>query len=162
MAQRIIRQNGDEVLRRKAAAVRKITPGIRVLLNDMAETMYAADGVGLAAPQVGISKRLVVIDIRDEQGLLKLVNPEVVAASGKAVAVEGCLSFPGLAGEVERAEAVTVRALDEEGNPVEITADGLLARAFQHEIDHLDGILFVDKVIRFVHEEEAEEEYEND
>ncbi len=162
MAQRIIRKNGDEVLRRKAAAVGKITPGIRVLLDDMAETMYAADRVGLAAPQVGISKRLVVIDVRDEHGLLKLVNPEIVDKNGAVVAVEGCLSFPGLAGEVERAETVTVKALDVEGRPVEIVADGLLARAFQHEIDHLDGILFIDKVIRFVNEEEAEDKDEND
>lgn len=162
MAQRIIRKNGDEVLRRKAATVGKITPGIRVLLDDMAETMYAADGVGLAAPQVGISKRLVVIDVRDEHGLLKLVNPEIVDKNGAVVAVEGCLSFPGLSGEVERAETVTVKALDVEGRPVEIVADGLLARAFQHEIDHLDGILFIDKVIRFVNEEEAEDKDEND
>ncbi|NLZ39373.1 MAG: peptide deformylase [Firmicutes bacterium] len=150
MALRQIRKNGDPVLRQKAHPVKKITPQIIKLLNDMAETMYDANGVGLAAPQIGISKRLIVIDVADEHNLLKLINPEIIASSGKETAIEGCLSFPGIAGEVERAEAVTVRALIPAGDTIELKATGLLARALQHEIDHLDGILFVDRVSRFV------------
>jgi peptide deformylase len=152
MAIRVIRKNGDPVLRELAREVNEITPQIKQLLDDMAETMYDAEGVGLAAPQVGIGKRLLVIDALDEHGLLKLINPVIVSRSGRETAVEGCLSFPGVAGEVERSEDVTVRALDTDGKTVEFCATGLLARAFQHEIDHLDGILFVDRVIRFIEE----------
>lgn len=152
MAIRIIRKKGDPVLREPAKEVQEITPQVKQLLDDMADTMYDAQGVGLAAPQVGISKRLLVIDAMDEHGLIKLINPVIIERSGKETAVEGCLSFPGLAGEVERSESVTVRALDPEGKSVEFCATGLLARAFQHEIDHLDGILFVDRVTRFVEE----------
>lgn len=154
MALRQIRTKGDPVLRQKAQEVREITPTIIKLLNEMAETMYDAPGVGLAAPQVGISKRLVVIDVQDERGLLKLINPKITARSGKETALEGCLSFPGIAGEVERAAAVTVEALDETGQKITFTATGLLARACQHEFDHLDGILFVDRATRFVEQEE--------
>lgn len=150
MAIRAIRKSGDPVLRVKAIAVNDITQQILNLLEDMAQTMYDANGVGLAAPQVGISKRLIVIDAQDEHGLIKVLNPVIVAAEGKETTVEGCLSFPDVAGEVERAAAVKVRGMDTDGKPVEIVASGLLARAFQHEIDHLDGILFVDRVSRFV------------
>lgn len=153
MAIRIIRKSPDQVLREKALEVKDITPQILALLDDMTATMYDAEGVGLAAPQVGISKRIVVIDVQDDFGLLKLINPQIISNSGIETAVEGCLSFPGIAGEVDRAETVTVKALDEAGNPMEICASGLLARAFQHEIDHLDGILFVDRVKRFVTQE---------
>ncbi|HHU29483.1 MAG: peptide deformylase [Bacillota bacterium] len=155
MAIRLIRLQGDQILREKAKRVEKITPQIIALLNDMADTMYDAKGLGLAAPQVGISKRLVVIDAGDEKGLLKLMNPEIIKSSGSVTAIEGCLSIPGVTGEVERAKNVTVRALAPDGNTVEFTAEGLLARACQHEIDHLDGILFVDRVIRFVEQEES-------
>lgn len=150
MAIRIIRTTGDPVLREKAKSVPEITPQIQRLLTDMVETMYDAEGIGLAAPQVGISKRIIVIDVQDETGVLKLINPEIVKREGKDLSVEGCLSFPGVAGEVERDESVTVRAQDIDGNTVEYCATGLLARAFQHEIDHLDGILFVDKVTRLL------------
>ena len=153
MAIRIIRTKEDPVLRQKALEVKEITPQIKKLLEDMAETMYDAQGVGLAAPQVGIAKRIIVIDVQNEVGLLKLINPVVVEQVGSENAVEGCLSFPGMAGEVERCTSVTVRATDPDGNPVELCASGLLARAFQHEIDHLDGVLFVDRVTRFVEEE---------
>lgn len=156
MAIRIIRQKEDPVLRETAKAVREITPQLLALLDDMVETMYDAQGVGLAAPQVGISKRLIVIDVQDENGLLKLINPEITGRNGKETAVEGCLSFPGVAGEVERDETVTVRALDTAGQMVEICASGLLARAFQHEIDHLNGIMFVDRVTRFIEDTEQE------
>lgn len=150
MAIRVIRTKGDPVLREVALAVQEITPQVKKLLDDMVETMYDAEGVGLAAPQVGIGKRIIVIDVLDENGLLKLINPVIMKREGKEAAVEGCLSFPGVAGEVERDVKVTVLAMDVDGNPVEICASGLLARAFQHEIDHLDGILFVDRASRFI------------
>jgi len=152
MALRIIRKAGDQVLREPAREVRKISPGIGALLEDMAETMYSVRGVGLAAPQVGVGKRLIVVDVRDEHGLLKMINPVITGREGRETDVEGCLSFPGIHGEVERDYRITLRALDEEGKEREICASGLLARALQHEIDHLDGVLFVDRVVRFVEE----------
>jgi peptide deformylase len=156
MAIRIIRKTKDPVLRLVSRKVKDISPQLIALLEDMAETMYAAEGVGLAAPQVGINKRIIVIDVQDENGLLKLINPEIISGEDKECSIEGCLSFPGIAGEVEREESVTVRALTPEGKTVEICASGLLSRALQHEIDHLDGILFVDRVIRFVEPDEKE------
>ncbi len=138
----------DPVLKEKASPVEAVDDEIRGLLDDMAETMYAADGVGLAAPQVGVSKRIVVIDTspRDpEQKLLHLVNPEIVKTEGKTSFTEGCLSVPGEAEDVERAERVWVRALGRDGEPFELErVGGLLAIALQHEIDHLDGTVFVD------------------
>lgn len=134
---------GDPVLRQVAKPVKEITPNILKLLNNMADTMYDAEGVGLAAPQIGISKRVIVVDIGE--GLIELINPEIIACEGKEVAVEGCLSVPGKQGDVERWARVKVKGLNRQGEPVEYEAEGLLARAFQHEIDHLDGILYVDK-----------------
>ena len=138
----------DPVLKEIAKPVDAVDDGIRRILDDMAETMYAADGVGLAAPQIGISKRLIVIDVsprEPEQKLIHLVNPEIVLAEGKTVYTEGCLSIPGEAEEVERAAKVWVRALGRDGKPFEIAAENdLLAVALQHEIDHLQGTLFVD------------------
>lgn len=157
MAVRIIRRTGDPVLRETAKEVRNITPGIKSLLEDMAETMYSVQGVGLAAPQVGIGKRLIVVDVRDEHGLLKMINPVITGREGRETDVEGCLSFPGIYGEVERNCRITLRALDEDGNEREICASGLLARALQHEVDHLDGVLFVDRVVRFVEDERERE-----
>lgn len=145
MALRTIRINGDEILRKKCRAVDKITERELTLLDDMLETMYAADGVGLAAPQVGVLKRIVVIDVGE--GPMKLVNPVIVEAEGDVVDYEGCLSVPGEQGNVNRPEKVKVTALNEKGEKIEITGSGLLARAFCHEIDHLDGILFIDKVL---------------
>ena len=133
---------GDPVLRRIAHPVKEVNDNIKKLMNNMAETMYHAKGVGLAAPQVGISKRVIVVDIGE--GLFKLVNPEIVASSGIQDGAEGCLSLPDVVGNVKRSERVTVKALDENGDEVTIEATGYLARAFQHEIDHLNGILFVD------------------
>lgn len=156
MAIRLIRKTKDPVLRLVSREVKDISAQIIALLDDMVETMYDAEGVGLAAPQVGINKRIIVIDVQDENGLLKLINPVIVNREGKECSVEGCLSFPGIAGEVEREESVTVKALTPDGNSVEICASGLLARALQHEIDHLDGILFVDRVIRFIESDEKE------
>lgn len=134
---------GDPVLRRIAHPVKEVNDNIKKLMNNMAETMYHAKGVGLAAPQVGISKRVIVVDIGE--GLFKLVNPEIVASSGIQDGAEGCLSLPDVVGNVKRSERVTVKALDENGDEVTIEATGYLARAFQHEIDHLNGIIFTDK-----------------
>ncbi len=146
-----IRKVGDPVLREKAKPVARITKRHQKLLKDMIETMYAADGIGLAAPQVGVSERLIVVDIGE--GPLALVNPEILAASGSDVDREGCLSIPGVWGYVERFSRVTVQGLDEKGRPRRIEAEGLLARVLQHEIDHLDGILFTDKATGVVAEE---------
>ncbi len=138
----------DPVLKETATPVDAVDDTIRRVLDDMAETMYAADGVGLAAPQIGLSKRLIVIDVsprQPEQKLIHLVNPEIVKVEGKMTYTEGCLSIPGEAEDVERASKVWVRALGRDGKPFEIVAEGdLLAVALQHEFDHLQGTLFVD------------------
>ena len=141
----IMRHPGDDVLKKKSRKVEKINDRTLILLDDMAETMYAANGAGLAAVQVGILRRVVVID--DGTGLLKLINPVIVETSGEQQELEGCLSIPGIYGRVKRPERVLVQAMDEHGQPIELEGSGLLARAFCHEIDHLDGILFIDKVI---------------
>ena len=133
---------GAEVLRKHAAEVKEITPSILKLLDNMADTLYDAKGVGLAAPQVGVSKRVIVIDVGD--GLIEMINPVITAKEGEQVDEEGCLSIPGVSGDVRRAAKVRVQGLDRQGNLHEIEASGLLARAFQHEFDHLEGILFVD------------------
>ncbi|NLP15230.1 MAG: peptide deformylase [Clostridium sp.] len=148
MAIRFIREDGDEVLRKKSREVDVIDDRIKTLLSDMAETMYAASGVGLAAPQVGILKRVVVIDVGE--GLLELINPVIVKQDGEQVDVEGCLSVPGVAGEVKRPAKVLVEALDPKGEKITVEGQGLLAVALCHEIDHLDGVLFTDKVVRFI------------
>lgn len=144
MSIRIIRTGNDPVLRQVSKPVPEVTKAIQKLLDDMAETMYHADGVGLAAVQIGILKRLVVIDVG--QGLIELVNPVILERSGSQRAFEGCLSLPGIRAEVTRAARVKVRALNRHGEPFEIEGTDLLARALQHEIDHLDGILFIDHV----------------
>lgn len=142
MSIRAIVHHPDPVLREKAKEVRSITPNVIKLLDDMAETMYDAQGVGLAAPQVGILKRIFVVDCGD--GLIELINPEIVAKEGEQVGSEGCLSIPNLTGDVRRYEKVTIKALDRHGNEQVYSGEGLLARAFQHELDHLNGILFID------------------
>jgi peptide deformylase len=137
----------DPILTQKAKPVEAVDDATRRLLDDMAETMYAADGVGLAAPQVGELKRLVVIDTsprQEGQRLIHLVNPEIVSKEGVAQWTEGCLSIPGEAEDVERAAKVRVRALDYHGKPFELDCEGLLAIAVQHETDHLEGTMFVD------------------
>lgn len=151
MALRIIRKEGDEVLRKKSRKVEEINERILTLIEDMKETMYAADGVGLAAPQIGILKRIVVIDVGD--GPITLINPEIIKEEGTQVDLEGCLSIPDYNGKVERPFKVTVKALNEKGEEFILEGEELLARAFCHEIDHLDGILFRDRVV----EEESEE-----
>ena len=148
MAIREIREKGDEILYKKCKAVVKFDEKLHILLDDMYETMQSRDGVGLAAPQVGILKRAVVIDVGD--GKIELINPEIVEESGEQTGSEGCLSVPGVFGEVTRPNVVTVKAQDRDGKWVKITGKELLARAFCHEIEHLDGKLFLDRVIRFI------------
>lgn len=149
MALRTIITNNDPVLRKKCRTVEKVDDRIRELLNDMAETMYHnGNGAGLAANQIGILKRLVVIDMGE--GLIQLVNPEITESQGVHEVTEGCLSFPNVWGKVMRPEKVTVKALDENGKEIVLTGEGDLAKCFCHEIDHLDGIVFVDKVIEYL------------
>ncbi len=142
MAVMEITQIGHEVLRQEAEPVQKVTKKTQALVRDMIETMYAAEGVGLAAPQVGISQRIIVLDVGD--GPIAMINPEITAQEGTEIDVEGCLSIPGRHGYVKRWIQVTVQYLDEKGKPHRVVADGLLARAIQHELDHLNGVLFVD------------------
>lgn len=146
MALRSIRKIGDELLRKKSKKIEKIDDRIQVLLDDMLETMYESNGVGLAAPQVGILKRVVVIDIGE--GPVFLINPEIIKTEGSYIDEEGCLSVPGEQGEVERPYKVTVKALDRNGKEIVVEGEELMARALCHEIDHLDGILYVDKIIK--------------
>lgn len=148
MALREIRKIGDDVLRKKSRKVEVFDKKLKVLIEDMVDTMYDAEGVGLAAPQVGILKQVVVIDIDDENGVYVLINPEIIAREGSQTGDEGCLSVPGVFEEVKRPNKVTVRAQDEEGNTFELVGEEFLARAICHELDHLDGTLFVDKVVR--------------
>jgi len=139
----IMNYKTDDILRKKSRTVEKIDSRIIMLLNDMAETMYKANGAGLAAVQVGILKRLVVIDVGE--GLIKLINPKIVSSFGEQQETEGCLSIPGIYGTVKRPEQVEVSTLNEKGDSIKLKGTGLLACAFCHEIDHLDGILFTDK-----------------
>jgi peptide deformylase len=145
MAIRNIRKNGDEILRKKSRKVEEINDRILTLIKDMQETMYEADGVGLAAPQVGILKRIAVIDVGN--GPINLINPEIIETEGEYLDEEGCLSIPGEQGKVLRPRKVKVKALNEKGEEVIIEGEDLLARAMCHEIDHLDGILFIDKLV---------------
>ena len=145
MAIRTIRISTDEVLRKTCKEVKEITPNLITLLDDMADTMYDANGVGLAAPQVGILKRVVVIDIGE--GLVELSNPVILETSGSQTDDEGCLSVPGKYAPVERPNYVKAKAMDRDGNEFIIEGEELMARALCHEIDHLDGILYIDKAL---------------
>lgn len=147
MAIRQIRKIGDSILKKTSKEIKEMTPRISTLIDDMLETMYDANGVGLAAPQVGILKRLVVIDVSEngDQPIV-LINPVIEETQGEQTGDEGCLSVPGKAGTVTRPNYVKVRALDRNMQPVELEGGELLARAFCHEIDHLDGVLYVEKV----------------
>ncbi|GMA49115.1 peptide deformylase [Alicyclobacillus contaminans] len=146
MSIRIIRTGEDPVLRQIAKPVPEVTPAILKLLDDMAETMYHAEGIGLAANQIGIAKRLVVVDVGDDNGRLDLINPEILSSSGSQTDYEGCLSLPGIRGPVTRASHIRVKFTQRSGETVEMDAEGLLARCIQHEVDHLNGILFTDYV----------------
>ncbi|MGH4050496.1 MAG: peptide deformylase [Clostridium sp.] len=145
MAMRTIRTNGDDILRKKSKVVVDINQRVLLLIKDMKETMYNSKGIGLAAPQVGILKRIVVIDIGE--GPITLINPEIIEMQGSQLSSEGCLSIPGVQKNVERPEFVKAKGLNETGEEMIIDAQGLLARAICHEIDHLDGILFIDKAM---------------
>src|SRR5262245_7039769 len=139
-----VRLYGDPLLRRRAEPVETVTPDLDALIDDMIETMYDEVGIGLAAPQVGFGFRLLVVD--EGKGVARAyLNPVIVEQSGQAVAEEGCLSLPGIFADVARAEMVVVEARDREGAPIRRRASGLLARVLQHEIDHLDGVLFIDR-----------------
>lgn len=154
MALRHIVKDGDEVLRKRSKEVTTIDRKLLDFLADMAQTMYDADGVGLAAPQVGVLKRVIVVDVGD--GLMELINPVIVESKGKQVEMEGCLSVPGYYGEVERPAFVVVEAMNPKGEKIRIEGTELLAVALCHEIDHLDGILFKDKAIRLVSKDEMD------
>ena len=145
MAIRQIRTIGDEILRKECKPVKEMTPRLKELIEDMFETMYETGGVGLAAPQVGILKQIVVIDVEDGNQYV-LINPEVTETEGEQTGPEGCLSVPGKSGTVTRPEKVTVKAYNEDMEPIELTGEGFLARAICHECDHLHGCLYVDKV----------------
>jgi peptide deformylase len=149
MAIRTILHYPDPRLRNKARKVEAVTPAIETLIEDMAETMYAAPGVGLAATQIGEAVSIFLVDIASEDqpsDLKVFINPEIVERQGTQTWEEGCLSFPGVSEEIKRAEHVKVRALDRAGRPFELEAEGLLAVAIQHELDHLEGVLMIDKV----------------
>lgn len=159
MALRELRIDGDPILRKKSREVEKITDRIRFTLDDMLETMYHTDGVGLAGPQIGVLRRIVVVDDREEDGPgpLKMINPVILNREGSCLDIEGCLSVPNRTGMVERPESLTVEYLDENGEEKSIEAEGLLARIICHEVDHLDGILYVDIMEEEIFPEEGED-----
>lgn len=152
MALREIRLDNDPILRKKSKEITEITDRIKILLDDMIDTMNEAEGVGLAAPQVGILRRAVVIDIGE--GPIKLINPVILETKGEVIDIEGCLSIPGRSGTVNRPEWVRVKYIDIDGKEKVLEGSGLLARAICHEVDHLDGILYTDKIIEEVEVEE--------
>lgn len=154
MAIRNVRTDGNPVLREVCKPVAVVNDGIRKILDDMLETMYEKDGVGLAAPQIGIPKRMAVIDDRDGH-LLKLVNPKIVKSEGEQISTEGCLSVPGYRGKCKRPMKVWVEALNENGEEISFEAEGFLAVICCHEFDHLDGILYKDKAVEFERVEES-------
>ena len=156
MAIRQIRISGDPILNKVCKEVKEVTPMIKTLIDDMLDTMYEANGVGLAAPQVGVLRRIAVVDIGD--GPIVLINPQIIAEEGEQTGDEACLSLPGKAGEVKRPNHVVVRALDENMTEYEMEADELLARAFCHEIEHLDGHMYMERVIGDIHDAQMDEE----
>ena len=156
MALRDIVQEGDSVLSKVCRPVVKFDSRLASLLDDMAETLKVADGVGLAAPQVGILRRICIVDIGDDDGVIELINPEITDQSGKQNGAEGCLSFPNQYGVVERPMFVTVKAQDRNGNEFTVKGEGLKARAFCHEIDHLNGVVFKERAERMLRPDEIE------
>ena len=156
MALLTIVKEGDDILRKKCREVDVITPRIKTLIEDMIETLHEAQGAGLAAPQVGVLKRIALVETEPGETIV-LINPKIVAYYGEQEELEGCLSIPGKWGVTKRPMGVTVNAIDINGNPVTYTGTGLKARAFCHEIDHLDGILFKDKAVRMLSKKEIRE-----
>ncbi|MGL4820649.1 MAG: peptide deformylase [Bacilli bacterium] len=158
MAVRALVNNTNEVLHTPARRVEKVDKKVKRLLDDLYETMVAFDGIGIAAPQVGVGLRVAIVDLEDENGTLELINPEIIRTGDVTHRdVEGCLSYPEVYGLVERPTTVVVQAMDRSGKRYEIAAEGLLARALMHEIDHLNGIVFTSKVTRYLSEEEMNE-----
>ena len=164
-----IRTVPDPILRQKAKQVKVIGPSVKKLIKDMCETMHAAPGTGLAAPQIGSSLRVIVINVPEKEEDIILINPEIVKTKGERICEEGCLSIPGYMGEIKRAEKVTAKGKNAEGKEIRIRAEELLAEALEHEIDHLNGVLFIDKLdspdklhklkpVAMADEEEDEEE----
>ena len=156
MALLTIVKEGDEILRKKCKEVKEITPRVKTLISDMIETLHSVQGAGLAAPQVGVLKRIAIVEVEPGETIV-LINPKIVAYYGEQEELEGCLSLPGKWGFTKRPMGVTVNATDIDGNPVTYTGTGLKARAFCHEIDHLDGILYKDKAVRMLSKREIEE-----
>ncbi|TCK98338.1 peptide deformylase [Natranaerovirga hydrolytica] len=156
MAIRKIREEGDEILRKKSKTVDQMTDKIKILIEDMKETMYDVEGVGLAAPQVGVLRRIIIVDVGE--GLTVLINPEIIEKKGEQIGVEGCLSVPGKIAETARPSYVKVKGLNELGEEVTVEGEDFMAKALCHEIDHLNGVLFIDNVIRFLDPSEEEEE----
>ncbi|MBQ8171072.1 MAG: peptide deformylase [Oscillospiraceae bacterium] len=146
MALREIVKYGDDILRKKCRPVTAFDEKLHILLDDMRETLAKAEGAGLAAPQVGMLRRVVIIDVHDKNGVIELINPEIIETEGVQCGGEGCLSLPGEWHEVERPLKVTVKAQDRDGKEFTLTGEGLLARAFCHELDHLEGVLFIDRM----------------
>ncbi|MBS4198905.1 peptide deformylase [Bacillus sp. FJAT-49732] len=149
-------QHPSTILERKCERVTEFGHELHQLLEDMYETMIEADGVGLAAPQVGVSKQIALIELVEEEGRLELINPKIIERSGEQTDIEGCLSFPGLYGTVSRNYTVTIQAMDRNGSNFTLIAEDYLARVIQHELDHLDGVLFTSKIIEYVDEEDLE------
>lgn len=147
MAIRNIREYGDEILTKKSKTIEEIDEKIQILIDDMIETLHKYNGYGLAAPQIGILKRLIVIDLYDGHDVLVLINPVIIKTKGEQIVEEGCLSFPNQFAKVKRPMEVTVEALDRNGNKIKVIGKELLAQALSHEIDHLNGELFIDKII---------------
>ena len=147
MAIRTIRTEGDEILRKKSKKVEVIDEKIRELIQDMKETLHKYDGVGLAAVQVGILKQIVVIHESEDEPIYVLINPEIISQSGTQIVEEGCLSFPNKFAKIKRPEKISIQALDESGKKIKITGEKLLAQAISHEIDHLNGEVFIDKIV---------------
>ena len=163
MATRNIRELGDDVLRKETKPVKDVNRRTRILIEDMFDTMYEANGVGLAAPQVGILKKIFVVDVGDEEGNqvpYVFINPEIIEREGVQVGFEGCLSVPGKSGKVARAEKVKVKAFNKDMEEFELEAEGFLARAIQHEYDHLNGVVYVDKVEGRLYDNEELQEVE--
>ena len=161
MAIRNIVKFGDPILNKKSRSVEKFDDRLFTLLDDMRDTLHESGGVGLAAPQVGVLRRVVVIECEPGE-LIELINPVIISTSGEQTGVEGCLSFPGKSGIVKRPARVTVEALDRTGKKCRYRGDGLLARCFCHELDHLDGVLYIDKAERMLTQDEIEEMYGED
>lgn len=157
MSIRMVVKHPNEVLETKCQPVTTFDKNLAVLLDDMHETMIESDGVGIAAPQVGVAVRAAIVDFREGQEAIEMINPELVLFEGAETDIEGCLSFPGIFGEVERYDHIKIKAQERDGSWYELEAEGYEARAIQHEMDHLDGVLFTSKITKYVTQEELDE-----